>query len=298
MDKQTALIGEYVPPFIPFEIKRKPDTLYCLSFGAGVNSVAMIIKLIELKAPLDYIIFADTGAEKPETMAYIQYFTKAYLEKNNRKIITVKSTRGSLVEISESNHVIPRPASTRRRWCTIESKIVPIKRAARLFMKKEKYHKVVQYIGFASDEGHRIQERGARDPKYVEKCYPLTDLKITRQICKDIIKKQGLFEPVKSGCYFCQFQSKSEWQKLYDQHPDLYAESVRFEKQAHNKKTGAPEFFNHVKGKPISLEKLAESFKNQKKIKWDGTLTNVAESDKIVFDEKKYASCPQGCFGI
>ena len=283
MSEQTALIGKYTPPYIPFELERKPDTLYCLSFGAGVNSVALIIKLIELKAPLDKIIFADTGAEKPETMAYIDYFTKAYLKKRDIEIITVKSTRGSLIEISESNHVIPRPASTRRRWCTIESKIVPIKRAARLFMKKAGHKKVIQYIGFAYDEPDRIQERRKRDPKYVEKCYPLVDLKITRRVCKEIIEKQGLFEPVKSGCYFCQFQSKAEWQKLYDEHPELYAESVRFEKQAHSKKTGEPEFFNHSGGKPLSLEKMAESFKDQ---------------TKLVFDEKEYASCPDGCRGL
>ena len=280
MSTQTALIGEYKPDFIQVSHERKPDTLYVISHGGGVNSVAMAIKLIEKKIPLDYIIFADTGAEMPETITYLQYFQKMYLDKTEYVTHVVKSKRGSLIEIAESQHIIPRPASTRRRWCTTESKIIPVRQASRKFMKDKKYHKVIMYVGFASDEAHRLSARGKREPKYIEKCYPLIDLGITRQGCKDIIKEKGLFEPIKSGCFFCEFQSIQDWEKLYREKPDYYARAVQFEKQAYVQKTGKPEFFNYVKGKPISLEQLAHRFKNQQ---------------KIDVDEKEYDSCPQGC---
>ena len=278
---QSALVGKYIRPFIAFILDRIADTLYVVSFGAGVNSVAMIIELIERGAPLDVIIFADTGAEKPETIAYLQYFQKTYLDKHGYEVLTVKSTEGSLIEISKADHIIPRPASTKRRWCTLKSKIIPIKRASRKIMKDKKYHKVIQYIGFAADEPQRIQERKTRDPKYVEKCYPLVDLKITRRRCKEIIKDHGLFEPVKSGCFFCEFQTKADWQKLFDKHPELYEQAIQFEKQAYNRKTGKPEFFNFRNGAPISQEKMKKLFQGQFKI-----------------DDKKFSTCPQGCFDI
>ena len=283
MSKQTALIGKYEPPFLPFENERRPDTLYVLSFGGGVNSAALTIELIERKAPLDYIIFADTGAEMPETIAYLQYYQKMYLNKHSHVIHVVKSRRGSLIEIAESQHIIPRPASTRRRWCTTESKIVPVRQASRKFMKEKKYKKVIVYVGFASDEGFRIAEKSKYEPKYIDKCYPLVDFRITRQGCKDLIKKHNLFEPIKSGCFFCEYQKIPDWERLYRKHPDYYARAVKFEKQAYVQKTGEKEYFNHIKGKPISLEQLAEKFKNQQ---------------KIFVDEKEYDSCPDGCRDI
>ena len=38
-----------------------------VSFGGGVNSTALLIGLEERDERPDYILFADTGGEKPET---------------------------------------------------------------------------------------------------------------------------------------------------------------------------------------------------------------------------------------
>ena len=93
MSIQTALVGEYKPDFIQVSHERKPDTLYVISHGGGVNSVAMAIKLLEHGIPLDYIIIADTGAEMPETLAYLQYFQKMFLDKYRIMLLhVVKST--------------------------------------------------------------------------------------------------------------------------------------------------------------------------------------------------------------
>jgi len=43
------------------------------SFGAGVNSVAMIVMLVKAgwRGP---IVFSNTGGEHPETYCYMEYF--------------------------------------------------------------------------------------------------------------------------------------------------------------------------------------------------------------------------------
>ena len=40
---------------------------YILNMGGGVNSVALLVELINRGIQLDEVIFADTGAEMPHT---------------------------------------------------------------------------------------------------------------------------------------------------------------------------------------------------------------------------------------
>lgn len=45
--------------------------------------------------------------------------------------------------------------------------------------------------------------------------------------------KKGTYNRSRSGCYFCFFQQKIEWIWLYEQHPDLYAKAMEFEKDGY-----------------------------------------------------------------
>ncbi|MDD5792930.1 MAG: hypothetical protein PUD22_10135 [Erysipelotrichaceae bacterium] len=45
--------------------------------------------------------------------------------------------------------------------------------------------------------------------------------------------KIGYYSRSRSGCYFCFFQQKIEWIWLYEQHPDLYAKAMAFEKDGY-----------------------------------------------------------------
>ena len=70
------------------------------------------------------------------------------------------------------------------------------------------------------------------DVLYVKHCYPLVDLKLKEADCIEIIKKAGLPIPVKSGCFYCPFQSKAKWVDLYKKHPDLWELSKKLEANA------------------------------------------------------------------
>lgn len=58
-----------------------------VSFGGGTNSTAMIIGMHLRKIPIDYIIFADTGAEQPHTYDFIETFNE-WLQKHGLPKIT------------------------------------------------------------------------------------------------------------------------------------------------------------------------------------------------------------------
>lgn len=42
-----------------------------VSYGAGVNSTAMLVGMFEKGVPVDLILFADPGSEQPYTYEYL-----------------------------------------------------------------------------------------------------------------------------------------------------------------------------------------------------------------------------------
>ena len=46
------------------------------AWGAGLDSTAMLIELIGRGEPVDQVLFADTGAEKPETYGFVPVFRR------------------------------------------------------------------------------------------------------------------------------------------------------------------------------------------------------------------------------
>ena len=49
---------------------------HVLSFGGGVNSVALMVVLLQEGLPFDEAVFADTGGEVPETYQYLEIAKK------------------------------------------------------------------------------------------------------------------------------------------------------------------------------------------------------------------------------
>ena len=44
-------------------VNQSGETTHILSFGAGVNTIALMVLLVRDGAPLDGVVFADTGGE-------------------------------------------------------------------------------------------------------------------------------------------------------------------------------------------------------------------------------------------
>ena len=163
--------------------------VHILSFGAGVNTFALMIMLVREGAPLDEVVFADTGGETPATYESVEV-AQAYFAERQIPFTVVKARRGevNLYEAALRRRVIP---SVQWRWCTRDFKVSPIHR----YYRKFKSH-VNQYVGIAYDEIHRM--RDSRET-YLTNLYPLVDKRLTRQDCIDLITSAGLPVPEKSG---------------------------------------------------------------------------------------------------
>lgn len=187
-----------------------------LSFGAGVNSVALAIMAIN-DGWRGEIVFADTGCEWPETMCYMDHFEREWLSRYDMNVVRLSGlpwqkylNGATLIDYCEYANVIPLPAI---RWCTARWKVEALQCYA---------NGRLQMIGIAADEAHR-------KPNAIR---PLVEAGITRQGCIEIIQAEGLEVPQKSGCYICPFQRNSQWRMLWERHPELFERAARLEEGA------------------------------------------------------------------
>ena len=188
-----------------------------VNYGGGVNSTAILALMC--KGELDYdnplILFSDTGAEKPQTYEYIEYI-KPKLKEYGFEITTVKSKEGSLYDYCKDKIILPM---RRLRWCTDRWKAKPLEQ----FEGKK-------VIGIDYGEKHRASrwKDGKAD-------FPLIDLKLDREGCKEIIKGMGWKVPVKSGCWFCPYAKIQEFKELKQDNPKIFYELCDMEKETLNR---------------------------------------------------------------
>lgn len=209
---------------------------YVLSFGAGVNSTAILalIKQRKLSYPNLRIIFADTGCERSSTYCHLKKMQKYF----DIEIVKSRLNNGqSLYDYCWKNKVVPMKMF---RWCTDKFKIKPIEK----WEKENNYEDAVSIIGFCKDEERRVKKRYGDKQEII---YPLIDLDIDREGCKKIIREIGWTIPEKSGCYLCPFQRKVSWLALKDNDPELFKKAIDLE---NNTKNGTTFYYSN---KPVKL---------------------------------------------
>ncbi|MHC4395643.1 MAG: phosphoadenosine phosphosulfate reductase domain-containing protein [Planctomycetota bacterium] len=259
--------------------------LHIISYGGGVNSTAMTLLLLKQQKPIDYILFADTGEEKPETYQFVEVFDQYLKDKHSLSITIVKpmvdGKPQTLSEYCQKHVILP---SFHWRFCTDKFKIRPIRSFLKLVFERSeasvasKSESFVEYIGFDTGEWERIKKSRWRDTTYV---YPLIDEDIHRIDCECIIRQHGLPIPPKSSCYFCPFTKPQELAELQEKHPDLIAKMQELEE--------------YVNNPAISTRKKPFRFFNQYTIQqWIDIGLGRLKAEKLqlwLFDARKPCAC-------
>lgn len=220
-----------------------------LSFGGGVNSVALMLWLIEHDIEFE-AVFADHGGDYTETYEYVDMLiTKGYKITVLRANQTIKGLSKNLYDYLHHYKQCP---STRYRWCTSMFKVIPI----RDYVKRPCF----LFMGIAAEEAHRAK----RNKEYefgIVRDYPLIDHNINRQGCVEIIKRHGLPVPPKSGCFFCPFQKASEIRELYHRCDDLFDKALELEKRniEYNKAKGKKQSgYLHISNRPLEVVAMTD----------------------------------------
>jgi len=194
-----------------------------LSFGGGVNSVALHLYLLNQRWDFE-ALFVDHGTDWPETYEYLDMFQE-WLVKRNYKPITVlkptvrtldKKIFGNLYDYCWEKRIFPVRMS---RMCTDKFKIRTL----------EEYYKnqsCFVLLGIDHGESHRATIKTKKGYEYR---YPLIEAGMNRADCEAFIHDRNLPVPMKSGCFICPFQPPHQYKELRHIHPDLFCKAEQLE---------------------------------------------------------------------
>jgi hypothetical protein len=203
-----------------------------VSFGAGTNSTAMVVGMLDCGQRPDWVLFADTGGERPQTYAFLRTFD-AWLQARGLALTVVTNAGRGQGESLEANCLARRELPSLAygfKGCSVKWKRQPMDRFLRAqpgcIAEWEAGGLVARAIGIDAGEAHRTKL--PPDARYVYR-YPLVDWGWDRAACVDAISRAGLPQPGKSSCFFCPAAKKSEVLALAKEAPDLFARAVAME---------------------------------------------------------------------
>lgn len=192
---------------------------HVLGLSGGKDSAALAIYMRDRVPEMEYF-FADTGAELPETLEFIEVM-QDYLGKN---IVRLNPERDFDYYLTKFDNFLP---SAQQRWCTVKLKLLP-------FEKFIGTDDAITYIAIRADEPGRIGYISKK--QNIKARFPFIEDNICKPDVIQILEESGVGIPKyyewrsRSGCYFCFFQRKAEWLGLYENHPDLFEKAKQFEK--------------------------------------------------------------------
>lgn len=190
-----------------------------VSFSGGADSTALAILLHE-RGENFKLVFADTGAELPETYYMVSKVAVAL----GRELVVV-SGGGFYQHLVTYGFLLP---SVVRRWCTRVLKIKP--------MEQFDDDADIVALGIRADEAHRADKHSTRRRKGGHSfSYDLIDAGLGKKDVMALCRKYDLLNPVYEwrsnvSCFCCPFQRKGDWMGLLENHPSLYALAEQWER--------------------------------------------------------------------
>jgi len=194
---------------------------HILALSGGKDSAALAIYLKDRVNEMEYV-FCDTEKELPETYAYLDKL-QVFLGREIKRLKHEGMGFDGLLKMRRG--FLPSP---QMRWCTEYLKIKPY----------EKYvgeSRIISYVGIRADERHR---KGYVSTKpNIASRFPFIEDGLVKADIIRILEESGLGIPEyykwrsRSGCFFCFFQQRREWVGLLENHPDLFALAMEYEKE-------------------------------------------------------------------
>lgn len=207
-----------------------PASPWGVNFGGGVNSTAMLIEMRRRGLVPDWILFADTGSERPETYQHVQRmqeWCRGWRELTIVRWIRKDGRFEALHDNCLRTGYLPSKAYG-LSGCTYKWKVYPMER----WRKRHGFDHGAFAVGYDADEHQRIQRACARgdDPRMIA-WYPLVAWGIGRKQCINICNEAGL-QAVKSACFCCPHMKHHEWLELRHRHRDLFDLAVEIQDRA------------------------------------------------------------------
>ena len=232
-----------------------------ISFGAGVQSTALLA--LEKKGLIisKGSIFADTG-EEPDWV----YKTLHHVRFHGIKPVFVCQAPEKLSQYIYDKKFISIPCYTKtvknqkiytsmgQRQCTNVFKVIPVLKKIRWLEdtqgKKLPKHSIKLALGISTDEQGRAKESKTR---WIKNVFPLLEFGLNRKDCEELCREVFNIVPLKSSCTFCPYKSKKDFAVLREKDPKGWKSAVAFDKKIRNLKQGRE---NYVYREKIPLSEI------------------------------------------
>lgn len=202
-------------------------------FSGGKDSTAMVLRMIELREPLDEVMFCDTTMEFPGMLRHVEKvrqvieaagikFAELRAEHDFEYYLTAHEVKNRKTDSDLHGKPGYGWAGHLSRWCTSTLKADVM--AAHL-RELRKTHEVIQYIGIAADEDYRMERKHNQDPSHR---HPLRDWGWTEADAMAYCRAKGydweglydIFERV--SCWCCPLKTYDELRRTRWHFPELW----------------------------------------------------------------------------
>lgn len=228
---------------------------HMVALSGGKDSTAMALALRERNTDIDYAFYCTpTGNELPEMFDWWKTLG-AMLGKPILPIMEM-----TLEGCIEKNQTLP---NFRRRFCTRQIKIEPVKR---LFRRLVSLGEVHSYVGLRADEEGRAGGSFDQVPG-VEVHFPLRDWGWRLGDVMKFLATKGVAVPQRTDCALCFHQRIGEWWRLWARYPEEFERGIQLEvKYGETLRTPGRDSW------PTALAELASEFEKGKRPREEGQL--------------------------
>jgi len=181
-----------------------------VAFSGGKDSTAMALLMAERGEPYE-LIHTRTGNELPEVDQHVHRVAELV----DRPLHVLPAP--TLVELIHRWRALP---NWRHRWCTRVIKIEP----CIAFLTAHPGSTLC--VGLRADEKSR---KGMYGP-YAAYRYPLRELGMGLRDVLEVLGRSGLQAPRRTDCMWCYHQRLADWYRLWQEHPEMYAEGEQLER--------------------------------------------------------------------
>jgi len=206
---------------------------YIANCSMGKDSLALVLKLLELGYPLDEVIFFATGIDFSCIMKNAERL-KALLEEKNIKF-TVLTPNEDFLYVMTEKPIHKRTGEIQKgcKWCGgmcrwgTAMKLEAIKKHYKSYGDEA----IVEYVGIAADERERINRK--RNGNMV-KLYPLVEWEMKEADCLQYCYEKGwnwqeegyeLYDLLdRVSCKYCRNKNLSELRNIYLFLPNVWQE--------------------------------------------------------------------------
>lgn len=206
---------------------------YIASLSGGKDSLAMVLKILELNHPLDEVVYFDIGVEFDSIRNNIDKI-KPILERKGI-VLTILTPKEPFIYCMTEKPVMKRNGEIQcgYKWCGGCARWGTTLKLEAIRNHNAKYgdEMIVEYVGVASDEKERInrERQGNR-----VKLYPLVEWEMTENDCLEYCYSKGwhwnengyeLYDLLdRVSCKYCKNKNLKELRNIYHFMPDVWQE--------------------------------------------------------------------------